>query len=474
MCGIIGVISKARNVIGDGIVLLGAENHRGEQGCGAVAFDGARIRSYCGIGKVPEVFGPRDQKRWAKLTGSVCIMHCLYSTVGSKGDKEQPKTRQPVIFKFKGRRGAISHNGNLVRLDGLRREARRAGYKKFKSKTSDTEVIAALLSTSKKSSFLEALLDVLKKIEGKGSFSLVILYGGKLYGVRDQNGNRPLCIIKKNGKDGDNDSYILASESCVYPSLDATRFVRDVDMGELAVLGEDGIERSIKWTSNVRSAFCVCELIYFASPASRFFGKSAYTFRVKAGEISAKNHPVKADVVVPVPDSGRGYSEGFSSVSGIRSLEGYIKNRYAARTFMQPREISRGDQQMRKLQALPDVMEGKDVCCLEDSIFRASVAPMAVKMAREHGNARAVHMRVGSPPVKFPCHLGIDISTKKELAAATRTVAQIRDELIHSDSLAYLTVDEQKQALREAGFNPDDFCFGCFTGEYPVEPPKKK
>jgi amidophosphoribosyltransferase len=239
-------------------------------------------------------------------------------------------------------------------------------------------------------------------------------------------------------------------------------------------LGDDGIERSIKWTSNVHSALCVCELIYFSSPASKFFGKSAYAFRVKAGEISARNHPIKADVVVPIPDSGRGYSEGFSSESGIPSREGYIKNRYAVRTFMQPREISRGAQQMRKLQALPDIMEGKDVCCTEDSIFRASVAPMAVKMAREHGNARAVHLRIGSPPVCHRCHLGIDTPTKDELVASNRTIAQIRDELIHSDSLEYLTVEELKRALTEAGFNSNDFCLGCFTGKYPVDPPDEK
>ncbi len=470
MCAIIGIISKARDVINDGIVLLGAENHRGEQACGAVSSDGVKFHSYCGVGKVPEVFGQRDKKKWDKLIGHACILHALYSTVGEKGNKEQPKTRQPIIFKFRGKCGAISHNGNLVGIDDLRKQAEKAGYK-FISNVSDTEVIAALFSTSKKRNFLEALCEVLKKIEGKGSFSLVILYGGKLYGIRDQNGIRPLCIIKKNGRNSDSDSYILASESCVYPSLDATRFVRDVDIGEMVIIGEDGIEGSVRWTENVKSALCVCELIYFSSPASRFFGKSSYAFRVKAGEMSAKHHPAKADVVVPIPDSGRGYSEGFSSESGIPSREGYIKNRYASRTFMQPREISRGDQQMRKLQALPDVMEGKSVCCIEDSVFRASVAPMAVKMAREHGNARAVHLRIGSPPVCYKCHLGIDTSTKGELVASNRTAEQIRDEIIHSDSLEYLTVSELKQVLTEIGLDPDDFCLGCFTGEYPISPP---
>ena len=475
MCGVIGVVSRGRNVLGDGIILLNAENNRGEQACGAVASDGHRIRSYYGRGKVAEVFGPRDESRWSKLVGSVCVLHTLYSTIGSKKGKKQPMTRQPVVFRFRGLRGAISHNGNLVkdRLCGLRKKARRAGYK-FKSKTSDTEVIAALLSISKKANFLEALTEVLKLIEGKGSFSLVVLYGEKIYGVRDQNGNRPLCIIRKNGKDGAQDSYILASESSVFPSLEATRFIRDVDMGEVVVLGPEGIERSLKWTDKTKSAFCVCELVYSGHPASRHFGKSIYAFRVKAGEISAKNHPVDADVIVPVPESGRGYGDGFSSACGKPCREGLVKTRYGTRTFMTTRGENRRLKQATNLQALPDVMGGKKVCLVEDSVFRASVGPPVVKMSREHGMARAVHLRICSPMVRHRCHLGLDTSTKEELIGSHMTADQIRDQVMHSDSLEYLTVDELKLVLEELGLSPDDFCLGCFTGEYPVAPPKEK
>lgn len=472
MCAILGIISKDRNVIEDGIVLLSAENHRGEQACGAFTFDGKRTHRYYGEGRVSEVFGPRDQKKWTKLIGSTCVMHALYSTVGKKTSKKrQPRTKQPVTFKYHGRIGAISHNGNLIRLDSLRRQAKRAGYK-FKSNVSDTEVIAALLSTSSKDNFLEALLEVLRKIEGKGSFSLVILYEDKIYGVRDQNGNRPLCIIKKNGKNGDNDSYILASESCIFPTMEATRFVREVNMGEVVVIGASGIEKSLEWTTNTKSAFCVAEFVYFANAASRFFGKSVYSFRLKAGEISAQNHHVKADFVVPVPDSGRGYSDGYSSASGIPSREGLIKNRYAGRTFMSAREVDRAKKQKAKLQALPDVMDGKDVVLLEDSVFRASVSPPVVKMCREHGRAKGVHCRICSPPVRHCCHLGLDTAKKEELIAANMTIPQIRDEVVHCDSLEYLTVQELEQVLEEIGLKPSSFCFGCFTGEYPVPPPK--
>ncbi len=471
MCGVIGIISSARNIIDDGIVLSNGENNRGEQKCGGAVFDGKTVRFYRGDGKVAEVFGARDKRKWSKLVGPVGIFHVLYSTVCEKGKTSQTMVQQPFPFRFLSCVGAISYNGNLVRIDGLRNQAKRLGYK-FKSGVSDTEVIAALLSVSKKRDFLGALIEVLKKIEGKGAFSMVIMYDGKLYGVRDQNGIRPLCIIKKNGKNGDSDSYILASESSVFPALDATRFVRNVDMGEIVVLSPNGIKRSIKWTNNTKSAFCSCEFIYFANAASRFFGVSAYAFRVKAGEILARKYPVKADVVVPVPDSGRGYSDGFSSVSGISSREGLMKTRYAVRTFMQPREVNRGEKQRAKLQALPDVMDERDVILTEDSIFRASVAPMVVKMCREHGGARAVHVRVGSPPVCHRCHLGLDTSTNEELVASHMTPEEIRRKVVLSDTLEYLTVEELRQVFTELGISPDDLCLGCFTGEYPVAPPK--
>ena len=475
MCGIIGVVSKGRNVIEDARILLNAENNRGEQACGAAVFDGKVTRYYYGSGKVSEVFGKRDHGRWSKLVGSACTAHCLYSTIGGSG-KKQPITQQPVRFSYHGQMGAISHNGNLVGLEGLRKQAKRAGYK-FNSKTSDTEVIAALLSISRKPSFLEALIDVLKKIEGKGSFSLVILYGDKLYGVRDQNGIRPLCIIKKHGEGDDSDSYIFASESSVFPNLQATRFVRDVDIGELVVLGAGGIEVAFKWTQSTKSGFCVAEFIYSANPNARFFGVSVYAFRVMAGEVSARNHPVKADVVVPVPESGRGYDDGFSYVSKIPSREGLIKSRYpldGGRTFMEAREVDRKRKQTAKLQANPDVMEGKDVCLIEDSIYRGSVSPSAVKMSREHGRARAVHLRVCSPPVCYRCHLGLDTSTSEELIASHMTATEIRDNIVHSDSLEYLSVEDLEQVLRGLGLPPDNFCLGCFTGKYPVPPPNEK
>jgi amidophosphoribosyltransferase len=431
------------------------------------------LQPYYGKGKVSEVFGERDKRRWSKLRGSACLMHVLYSTVGKKKSEKQPKTKQPILFSFHGKRGAISHNGNLVRLNGLRARARRAGYK-FRSKTSDTEVIAAMLSTSEKKDFLGALVEVLKEIEDKGAFSLGILFGEKIIGVRC--GIRPLCIGKRIGRNGEGDSYMLASEDCVFPALSATRNLREVEPGELVVLGSNGIEESIKWGTREYPGFCVGEFIYFARPASTFMGVNVSEFRFECGRIMARNHPVEADRTVPVPNSGRHYSDGFSFESHIPIREAIEKVHYdtSSRTFMEERGVDRGASQRKKLQAITAAMRGKQICLTEDSVYRASVGPKIVKMCREHGGALRVHMRIGSPPVRHICHLGFDTATHRELPASHMTVAQIRHKVIHSDSLEYLSVEELKQVLRELGLSPDDFCLGCFTGKYPVEPPAEK
>ncbi len=469
MCAILGIVSSNRDVIGDGIVLLGAQNHRGQQSCGAVVSGGKRLRSHFGRGFVSEVFGERDRPRWSKLKGSMCVMHTLYSTIEDKRSKTQPSTQQPILFEFDGKMGALSHNGNLNRLSRLRGAARRQGYV-FKSASSDSEVIAALIATSKKPTFWEALVETLKKIEGKGSFSLVILYDGKLYGVRDQNGNRPLCIIKMSGKNGESDSYILSSESCVFTCLQATRVMRDIHAGELLVVGPNGVERSFAWTKKVKLAMCANELVYFASPASRICGCSVYAFRLCAGRMLARKHPIKADIISSIPNAGRGVADGAAQESGIPNLQSLIKQNHI-RTFLMHRHVNRADRQRLSLQAIPDVAEGKSVWLGEDSVFRSSVGRMAIKMVREHGKAREVHMGVGSPPICYGCHMGIDIATRAELIAPGRTFGEIQQHL-GADSLEYLTLEEFRQVFREMGLNPDDFCMGCYTGVYPVPPPR--
>lgn len=469
MCGIIGVVSRKREVLPEAIILLNSENNRGEQACGVATFNGSRTSWYCDEGLVREVFHLRNKKKWAKLRGSACIAHTLYSTVGRGGEDKQPKILQPIIFSFRGCRGAIALNGNLIRLDGLRKEAQRAGYS-FKSEVSDIEVIAALLSISQKPDFLEALLEVLKKIEGKGAFSLVILFKDKVIGVKDEHGIRPLCFGKKNDPEGD--SYILASETSVFPALASSRFIREVEPGEVIVLGSEGIEKSFRWTSKTRRRLCVCELIYLANPATEFWGRSVYSFRVEAGKIAALKHPAPVDVIVSVPNAGNNYGDGFALKSKIPRLEGIIRSNYSLRTFMAPRDQDRSMNQRAKLQVLSDVMAGKSICLVEDSVFRASVAKPIVSFSRIHGKAVEVHLRICSPPVRHRCHLGLDTATKKELIALGRTEKEVGD-IIQCDSLEYLTVEELKEALLGVGLDPNNFCLGCFTGEYPVPPPEE-
>lgn len=470
MCGIVGIVSKEGKVIEDAITLLNALNNRGEQACGAAVFDGKDINFYRDEGLVSEVFGPKNKRMIQRLHGSACTAQALYSTIGRGGKEKQPKMFQPLGGKHRGVSFYVSHNGNLVNIGRLRGQAKKAGYK-FNSKLSDTEVIVALISTSKQENFIDAVLDMLKKIKGKGAFSLVILYKNKIIAIRDHNGIRPLCIGKKNG---DIDSYIVASENSVFPALRSARFIREVFPGEMIVLGPNGIEKSIMWASDAKPKLCIAELIYFANPATTFSGVSVYSFRVETGKRCALEHPVTADVIVPVPDSGRGAADGVAHIANKPKLEGIVKSRYALRTFMQPREVDRSRKQRAKLQVIPDVMQGQSVCLVEDSLFRGSVARPAVSLSRVHGKAREVHLMICSPPVRHRCHLGLDTSTQKELIASHMTVDEIRDNFVLADSLNYLSLEGLKKSLEEKGLSPDDFCFGCFTGEYPVSPPYKK
>ena len=479
MCGITGIISRDGNVIDDGITILSAENNRGEQACGAAVSDGKIIRRHCGVGLVKEVFGDRDKKRWSKLKGPVLVMHTLYSTIDPlPGQTKQPKTKHPLFGNHYGKRFVVVHNGNLIRLKELRKRAIRAGYK-FQSLVSDSEVFCALLSTSKKKDFLEALVEVCQELESHGSFSLVIMYDGKLIGVRC--GIRPLCIGKKHGKDGRPNSYIFASESCVFATLEATELKGQVEHGELVVLGPDGQELSIKWGTRKRPYLCSCCPLYFMKPSSILpGGVTVSRFRFACGRMAARKHPVisrqgrkktkKADAIVPVPDSGRRYADGFAAESGTPTSDALEKNHYGSknRSYMEERGTDRSAKQRMRIQAIPGEMKGLVVCLTEDTLIRGSVLPPVVKMSREYGGAREVHVRICSPRVRFKCRLGNDIRTSQELVAAKMTTEEINKRVAHADSLEYLTVEEFRRVFVEVGLDPDDFCMGCFTGKYPV------
>ena len=461
MCGIFGIAAKKngrkhKNVISEIILGLYDLQHRGEQGCGAAVSDGKNLSYYRDEGLVTEVFSEKNRRKITrKLQGNLGIGHTLYSTVGRTGQRKQTRTFQPLIGKFQGETFALAHNGNLVGLSGLRKKAKEAGYR-FKSEVSDTEVIVALLSISKKDNFVEALKEVLPKL--KGAFALVILYKDKIIGVRDRHGIRPLCV----GRNAE--STIIASESCAFYTLGA-RFIREIQPGEVIILDEQGIKRSFKWTKDTCLKFCIFELIYFARPDSRLCCRSVYSYRNNAGLILAKEQSVDADIVVPVPESGRIYDDAYASEIGIPVREGLFRNRHVAtKTFLTPRNVDRKQIQRRKIHPLKDVVYGKRICLIEDSLVRAVVCPETVAMCREAG-AVEVHVRIGSAPICCPCFLGIDMATKEELAASDSTVEEIRKR-VRSDSLGYLSIEGMVKAT---GLPKENLCLGCFNGQYPIE-----
>jgi amidophosphoribosyltransferase len=458
MCGIFGIVSN-ENVAPKIILGIYDLQHRGEQGTGIAVSDGKQLKEYKRAGLVTEVFSEKRRERiFKRCAGNFGIGHTLYSTIGKTGEEKQPQTYQPLVGNFHGKRFAVAHNGNLVKFEGLRKEAEEKGYK-FQSETSDTEVIVALLSTSPEKDFLEALKKVLPRL--KGAFALAILFKDKVIGVRDRYGIRPLCLGQEPT------SFILASESCAFYTLGAN-FIREIEPGEIIVLGKNGIEDHFVWAKNPQLKLCIFEFIYFARPDSRLAGRSVYSYRKNAGETLAKEQPVEADIVMPVPESGRIYDYAYAWPLKIPIEEGLFKNRYfTIKTFLTTRETDRRSLQRIKSHPLREVVHEKRVCITEDSIIRANVLPEVVLMLREAG-AREVHARVFSAPIRFPCFLGIDMATRVELAAASLAVEELGKKVIHSDSLGYLSLDGM---IKASGLPKEKLCLGCFTGEYPVEPP---
>jgi amidophosphoribosyltransferase len=465
MCGVFGIVSNEQvaTQIPFGLYDL---NHRGEQAIGIATSDGIKIYSYKEAGLVTEVFSDEGAERGTEkeriiksLPGKLGIGHTLYSTVGRTGEEKQTKTFQPLIGNFHGNDFALAHNGNLINLDPLRREAEENGYK-FQSNVSDTEVIVALLSISRQENFIDALREVLPRLSG--AFTLVILLKDKVIGVRDRFGIRPLCIGGLNDS-----SFVVASEECALHTLTGN-FIREVRPGELVVLSSNGIDNAFLWADSPKLRLCIAELIYFARPDSTIADRRVYCYRENAGREVALEIPTKGDVVSCVPESGAIYNYGVSQASGIPVRRVISRNRYyAGRTFLAPRETNRKALQRAKFYILRELVKEKVVVITEDSIIRANVSPEVVMMLRTAGAAE-VHLRVGSAPIRYPCFLGIDIPTQKELVAANRTEEEIR-QIIKVDSLGYLSL---KGMIKASGLPEENLCLGCFTGKYPIDPPK--
>ncbi|MBS7340094.1 MAG: amidophosphoribosyltransferase [Lachnospiraceae bacterium] len=433
---------------------LFALQHRGQESCGIAVSDTAgpkgKVLSSKDMGLLNEVFTPEILE---KLKGDIGVGHVRYSTAGSS----TRENAQPLVLNYvKGTLG-MAHNGNLINTPELRQELAYTGA--IFQTTIDSEVIAYLIARERLNSKTveEAVGRAMKKI--KGAYSLIVMSPRKLIGARDPFGFRPLCIGKREN------TYVLASETCALDTIGA-QFIRDVEPGEIVTISpEKGIEsdRSMCLPKE-QHARCVFEYIYFARPDSYIDGMSVYNSRILAGKYLAIDSPVEADLVVGVPESGNCAALGYSLQSGIPYGQAFVKNSYVGRTFIKPKQKSRESSVQVKLNALREVVAGKRIIMIDDSIVRGTTSDRIVRMLRDAG-AKEVHMRVSSPPFLWPCYFGTDVPAREQLIAHNRTVEEIC-KIIGADSLGYLREERLEQIVEGRSI-----CKGCFTGKYPLEPP---
>ncbi len=448
-CGVFGIIghpdASAHVALG-----LHALQHRGQEAAGIASYDGVQCYAHRALGLVGDNFNSADII--GRLKGYLAIGHVRYSTTGDT----LLRNVQPLFADFSFGALAIAHNGNLTNAMRLRKSLIERGCL-FQS-SSDTETIIHLIAISKGQTVEDRLIDALKQIEG--AYSLVVMSGGKLIGIRDPLGVRPLVL----GRLGD--AMILASETCALDILGA-EFVRDLEAGEMVII--DGKEiRSLKPFGNTQKRFCIFEYVYFARPDSLTEGRNVYNTRTSIGMELAHEAPVDADVVVPVPDSGIPSAIGYAKASGIPFELGIIRNHYVGRTFIEPTDHVRHLGVKLKHNANRAIIEGKRVILVDDSIVRGTTSKKIVNMVREAGAAE-VHMRIASPPTTHSCFYGVDTPNRDQLLAARHDV-QSMAELIGVDSLAFLSIDGLYRAVGEKKRNPASpaFCDACFTGDYPI------
>ena len=427
---------------------LYALQHRGQESAGIAAGDGCQINSYKHMGLVNEIFKEETLKA---LRGYLAIGHVRYSTTGSS----MVANAQPFVVFHGNDYYAIAHNGNLVNAVELRQELESQGAI-FRS-TMDTEIFMHLLARNLIYGLEEALVEALTRV--KGAYSLVMCTQEKLIGVRDPYGFRPLCLGELNG------SYVLASETCAFDLIEAN-YIRDLEPGEILIIDDDGMHSLFPFPKK-RSAHCIFEFIYFARPDSNIFQQNVYMFRKRLGRLMGiENSSLKADVLMPFPDSGNYAALGVAEEMNIPLEMAVIRNHYVGRTFIQPSQAMRDFAVRVKLNPVHDLLKDKSVLLIEDSIIRGPTTGTRINALRQAG-AKEVHMLVSCPPHRFPCPYGIDFSTKGELIAASHSVDEIR-QFIGLDSLNYLSLEGLLQA---AGATLDDhaFCLACFTGDYPVK-----
>jgi amidophosphoribosyltransferase len=448
-CGVFGVFghpdAAATTALG-----LHALQHRGQEACGVVSFDGEHFHAHKAMGLVGDNFGSSAVIQ--RLKGNVAVGHVRYATTG----ETVLRNVQPLFADFEFGGMTIAHNGNLTNALTVRKALVRRGS--IFHSTSDTETIIHLVATSHYSTVVDRLIDAMRQLEG--TYSLVAITRRKLIGMRDPYGVRPLVLGRLDG------AYILSSETCALDIIGAD-FVRDVEPGEIIVVDDQGL-RSIRPFAKLARRFCIFEYIYFARPDSTIEGKNVYEVRKRIGIELARESPVEADVVVPVPDSGVPAAIGYAAESGIPFELGIIRNHYVGRTFIEPTQHIRLLGVRLKHNANVALLKGKRVVLVDDSIVRGTTSVKIVQMVRNAG-ASEVHLRISSPPTTHSCFYGIDTPERKELLAATRNLEEMV-RYIGVDSLSYLSIDGLYRAVGEPGrdvFRPQH-CDACFTGDYPI------
>jgi amidophosphoribosyltransferase len=470
-CGLFGIYGhpNAAELTYYGLYAL---QHRGQESAGITASDGIELRTYKGMGLVGQVF---DKNILRSLPGHLAIGHVRYSTTGSSNIKNA----QPLVVDCARGQIAIGHNGNLTNAARLRAELEEQGS--IFQTTADSEIILHLLARPFNGGHAHSLEGVMQRIQG--AYSLIIMGEDELIGVRDPFGFRPLVLGKltwtepitaqdatgpatagqaKNLRGRVNTAHVLASETCALDLIQA-EFVRDIEPGEIVVINKDGVCSVNPWKNTQQPhSLCIFEFVYFARPDSDLNGRNVAEVRINLGRALAREHPVAADLVIPVPDSGNWAAMGFAEASGIPYGNAFVRNHYIGRTFLQPSQLIRDFSVRVKLNLIDEMVRDKRVVVVDDSIVRGTTARARVNTLREAG-AKEVHMRVSCPPHMWPCAYGIDVPTRKELMAANNTLDEIR-EFIGADSLGYLSLDGM---IAATGLPASEFCAACYTGKYP-------
>ncbi|MBP1728662.1 MAG: amidophosphoribosyltransferase [Deltaproteobacteria bacterium] len=443
-CGIFGIFNHAE---ASNLTYLGlyALQHRGQEACGIVSSDGKTLFSHKDMGLVADVFG--NQETFKKLPGTAAIGHVRYSTTGSS----VIKNTQPIMVEYSRGAIAVAHNGNIVNAQLIRAELE--AYGSIFQTSMDTEIIVHLLATARNESLVERISRALERIEG--AYCLLFLTESRMIAARDPNGFRPLCL----GRQGS--SYVVASESCALDLIEA-EFIREIEPGELIVIDKNGMTSYFPW-KKIAPTPCIFEFVYFARPDSYIFGKNVYMVRKEMGRQLAREHGVEADIVIAVPDSGVPAAMGYAEEAGIPFELGLIRNHYVGRTFIEPQQSIRHFGVKIKLNPVRDILKGKRVVIIDDSIVRGTTSRKIVKMVRNAG-ASEIHMRISSPPTSYPCYYGIDTPNRKELISASHTIDEIR-KYITADSLGYLS---QHGLLKSVGMDNTPYCTACFAGDYPI------